>query len=292
MPSTVWKGSIAFGLVSIPVRLYRAARRERIRFRTVHKESVDLQTPTEQDAEEPESAPIISPVRTAFVSEAAETVRKADILKAYQPTHRKEEPQEYVTFRPEEIRAVRAETSRSVEIEQFVRLNEIDPIFFDASYYVAPDPAGEKAYAVLYESLRRAGYAGLGRMAMHGREHAVVIRPGSRGLLFETLFFQNEVHAADEFSADTGKATAAELRVAQTFIEALAAPFDAAQLQDRQEERLRELIESRREHLSREAPSPKTVDIVEALSRSLSRLKKKPAQAVVPPKRKRARQAS
>ena len=128
-----------------------------------------------------------------------------------------------------------------------MRLTEIDPVLFDTSYYVEPDRGGEKPYAVLYTALSDSGYAALGMFAMHGREHAAVVRPGSRGLILHTLFYANEVRAEGEYAVDASLAGAKERQLAVTLVEALAAPFELAKLKNGQEERLRALIESRAE---------------------------------------------
>jgi DNA end-binding protein Ku len=200
---------------------------------------------------------------------------KEQILKAVEL-----EKDRYVVFEPREIAAMRPRTSSELAIGEFVRLEEIDPVFFETSYYVEPDAGGEKPYALLFAAMSDSGYAALGSLAMHGREHAVVVRPGRRGLILHTLFYAKEVRAEGEFAVDLSTVSAKERRLAADLVEALAGPFDAARLTDAQEERMRALIESRapaavpaagREPAPAAAPP---ADILEALKKSLAAARK------------------
>ena len=229
------------------------------------------------------------------VAELSQTpLEKPQILKGHEV-----EKGRYVTFEPQELAALRPRTSTELEIVEFVRVAEIDPVFFDVSYYVAPDKGGEKAYAVLFQALTETAYAAMASLAMHGREHAAVIRPGKRGLILHTLFYVNEVHAEEEYRTAVDVAKPQEIEMAKAFVGALASPFEAARLKDTLEERLRQLIQTRdrtayagtmrREPLNR-AP---VVDITEALRKSLERLVKKPLQSEVaaPARKKMGRRA-
>ena len=303
MAAITWKGRIAFGMVSIPVRLYKAARRERIRFHHVYQpepqdepEEVEpvpepprrgprLVAPVDPTPVEPEPTPVAR-VHSMPMSapmqpdEAPEPVRKQDILKAFEI-----EKDRYVTFQPREIAALKPRTSTELEITEFVRLNEIDPVFFDVSYYVEPDAGAEKPYALLYSALVDSGYAALGSLAMHGREHVAVIRPGRRGLILHTIFYAKEVRPEGEYSADSNLVGTKEREMAGMLVKALAAPFEPEKLKNSQDERLRALIESR----SADAvpsigaePSPAAIapaaDLMEALRKSLAAARK-PAQS-------------
>jgi DNA end-binding protein Ku len=309
MASSTWRGRIAFGMVSIPVRLYKAARRERVRFHHVYRAGQSVAEPEDDQPEEPElprrgprlvapadptpvepepepvtrvrNVPMTSP---DVAGAAAAPIAKEQVLKAFEL-----EEDRYVVFRPAEIAALKPRTSTELAIDEFVRLAEIDPVFFETSYYVQPDAGGEKPYAVLYTALSDSGYAALGTFAMHGREHAAVIRSGRRGLILHTLFYAAEVRADEEYAVDQSMAGAKERQLAVTLIEALAAPFDAARLKSGQEERLRALIESRasqavptvgREPASLAATPP--VDILEALRKSLAAAKKPAASETRP----------
>ena len=277
MASTIWKGNIAFGLVSIPVRLVRAARRERVRFRQVYRErepEPEPESEPERESEpEPEEAPPVQRVTVAPVQ-----VPRTEILKGYEVA-----PERFITFTQKEVAAAKPKASTAIEIVSFAHLQEIDPIYFDASYYVLPQTAGEKAYAVLFAALRNAKYVGLGELAMHGREHVVVIRTGERGLILDTLFYAKEVHLEDQYATDTTLPTAPEVKIAEAFIQALAAPFEPEQLVDKYEERLKAMIDQRG---APEAPKP-PIDIMEALRKSLE-LVRKPATKEQRPRKRRA----
>ncbi len=273
MPATVWRGRLAFGLVSIPVRLYRAARRERTRFHHVYRPAAP--------APEPEPAPRLrvmpkTPVPPPEEAEPEPVVRvhhepppeQREVLKGFEY-----EKDRYVVLDREEVAALRPRTSTELEMVEFVRLEEIDPLYFDASYYAAPDAGGEKPYAMLYVALRDTRYAALGTFAMHGREHAAAIRPGARGLILHTLFYANEIHAADEYGVDPALVSAKELDLARMFIRTLAGRFEPEKFKDAFEECVRELIEARKRTgvaATAEAPAAAAApDIMEALRKSL-----------------------
>ncbi len=291
---------MAFGMVSIPVRLYKAARRERIRFHHVYRPSEipEPQAPVEESEEQPPvvrstnvaefprqapstSAPAyqVARVRNMPVGELSEApIKSPDVLKGFEI-----EKDRYVTFEPKELAAIRPRTSTELTIGEFVRLQEIDPIFFETSYYAAPDRGGEKPYALLFTALSATDYAAIGTLAMHGREHATVIRPGRHGLILHTLFYENEVRADEEYQTDSALVAPKELELAKKVIRALAAPFDPGKLKDTFEERLRQLIDSRAEAAVSayehgevaKAPRP-VVDIMEALRKSLGMIRKPP----------------
>jgi DNA end-binding protein Ku len=319
MASSTWRGRIAFGMVSIPVRLYKAARRERIRFHNVYRPERGAAAPEVEDEllpepprkgprlvapadpapvveEEPDlspvarvrSMPMMAPERP---DEAPAPVSREQMLKAFEL-----EKDRYVVFEPQEIAALRPRTSSELAIDEFVHLAEIDPVFFETSYYVEPDQGGEKAYALLYAAMAESGYAALGQFAMHGREHAAVVRPGRRGLILHTLFYANEVRADAEFAADRTLVGDKEKQLAVTLVEALAAPFDASKLKNAHEERVRALVESRASSAvpaagvePPRAPAVPPVDIMEALRKSLAAAKKPAARETRPPAPQTAR---
>jgi DNA end-binding protein Ku len=300
MASTVWKGRLAFGMVSIPVRLYKAARRERIRFHHVYRPEDRYEPSSPPNLEENETPTPAAPKRNTQASPAPassppppETVarirsvpvgavsdaplEKPQILKGLEI-----EKHRYVTFEPRELAALRPQTSTELSIAEFVRLQEIDPIFFETSYYAAPDRGGEKPYALLFAALAETEYAAIGSLAMHGREHATVIRPGRRGLIIHALFYENEVRADEEYKTDSTLVSAKELELAKMVIRAMAVPFEANKSKDTFEERLRQLIDSRadmaasiHEHgeVGKRAP---VIDIMEALRKSLEMARKPP----------------
>jgi DNA end-binding protein Ku len=308
MPATVWKGHISFGLVSVPVRLHRAARKATTRLHHVRytppeedegiadagtEPAPDVPPPTRQEpapapaaaASEPPSS--VARLQQRFVAEDEnEPVPPAERAKAYEY-----EPDQYVVLRNQEIAHLRPATSPDMEILNCVRLAEIDPVYLETSYYVVPEPAGERPYALLYSALHRAGYAALGKVAMHGREHIMIVRAGRRGLLAHTMFYNDEVRAEYEFDARSVPVDPKELDLATQVVRALAAPFQPEQYRDEYRERLQALIEakaSQRQTLpavQQRQPRAPVIDIMDALKRSLE-LARKPVQPEKAPERK------
>ena len=303
MASTVWKGRITFGMVSIPVRMYKAARRERIRFHHVVRNAepppVAADEPEEwNEPEEPafqadgeeRSAPAAPVERVRFTpvtgaaGAAAAPIERPQLLKGYEI-----EKDQYVVLEPKEVAALRPRTSTELTIGEFVKLDEIDPVYFDVSYYLAPDRGSEKPYAVLFSALNKSGYAAIGTLAMHGREHAAVIRPGKSGLILHTLFYLKEVRSTEEFRTDPELVGAKELNLAKQFVTMLAETFDPSKLQDSFEEQLGQLIESRTAVAGAGAPETATprkapvVDIAEALRKSLEMVRKPAKSETVNP---------
>lgn len=297
MASTVWRGYVTFGLISIPVRLFRAARAERVSFRRLHRQepnqTLRIQAPQEpstlrQRAEvhganviEPEPIeavqPILSPVRQASVRhDTGELLPQQTIVKGYEY-----EPDRFVEIKPEELKSAAPKTSTQMEIQEFIRISEIDPVYFETSYYVTPEEAGEKAYALLYRALQTTALVAIAQFAMHGREHVVVLRPAKTGILAHTMFFVNEVRVDEEYRADTSLVAQRELELAETLIRSLAGPFEPEKYRDVYRERLESIIADKVkgepampvEQVQRPA---EVVDITDALRRSLANLKKPP----------------
>ncbi len=326
MASTVWRGYISFGLISIPVRLFRAARPERISLRRLYRQPeqasarhdeaeetpfapAQSSVPSRQQVEpaakqgglalpSPIEEPVLTPVQQVSVQKGSqEILPQQAVVKGYEY-----EKGRFVALEREELKNVAPKTSAAMEIAEFVNLSDIDPVYFETSYYVTPEEAGEKAYGLLYRSMQLSGLVALAQFAMHGREHAVVLRPGRTGLLAHTMYFASEVRADEEFHADVHAVSDKELKLAQTLIESLAAPFEPEKYRDTYREKIQALIDSKVEGqpLSVAPSTPKqaaVVDIADALRRSLANLKKPASSAPQPaahekqgtaPKRKRA----
>src|SRR5262249_24389171 len=149
----------------------------------------------------------VARVRHMPVAAESETpIERAQVLKGFEI-----EKDRYVTFEPHEVAALRPRTSTELGISGVVRIEESGPIFFESSYYAWPDAGGEKPYALLFRALSETRYAALGTLAMHGREHATLVRPGPRGLIVHTLFYRNEVRATEEYTSDPELVSAKEL---------------------------------------------------------------------------------
>jgi DNA end-binding protein Ku len=307
MASTVWRGYVTFGLISIPVRLFRAARAERVSFRRLHREETPveparwepvkpLQRTLAAPAPEIESKawrysrppepladpvpvasprPVLTPVQQVSVRKGTdEVLPEQSVVKGYEY-----EKGRFVALENEELKSAASKTSTQMEIEEFVQLSEIDPVYFETSYYVTPEQAGEKAYALLYRALETTGLVAIAQFAMHSREHVVVLRPGKRGLLAHTMFFASEVRAEEEYHADTSVVTEKELGLAETLIHSLAAPFEPGKYRDIYRERLESIIAKKVQGepvtITEQVAKPaEVVDIADALRRSLANLKK------------------
>jgi DNA end-binding protein Ku len=190
------------------------------------------------------------------------------------------EKEKYVVIEKEELRNLTPETGRNVQITEFVKLAAIDPVYFESSFYVVPEVAGAKPYALLYEALRESGYVGVATLTMQRREHVVLLRPGSRGIILHTMFYHSEIRREDEFSVDKGLVVGRELEMAKLLIEAMAAEFEPEKFRDTYKEQLEALIEAKVAGRPLAAPAPPkpkpTGDIMNALENSL-KLARKPA---------------
>src|SRR5579871_109419 len=204
MATTVWKGYITFGLVSIPVRLFRAARPERVKLHQLYRpaqmresepapERPNIAAPQKRSnaavlhvAPEPEPEPVarVRRVYEGTAGEAQQPIAPSALLKGYEY-----EKGQYVVLDPDDLRQLAPQTSTQMEIGQFVHFSDIDPIYLDASYYVTPDESGEKAYALLFEAMRKTRYAAIGEVTMHRRDHVMIVRPGKSGLIAHTIFY-------------------------------------------------------------------------------------------------------
>jgi DNA end-binding protein Ku len=227
MASTVWKGQLAFGLVSFPVRLQKAARKERIALTHVREqrfEATDSEVPTDEGDHTPlfatgsgglEPSAII-PVRQGYYAEGQDKPSPtADLQRGFEVA-----PDQFVVVRPEELRSLRKATSLDMQILRSVRMEEIDPVFLETSYYVIPGPGGEKSYSLFYKALSETQLAALAQVAMHGREHVIVLRAGGKGLIAHTMFYVNEVRASDEHATNTTDVVVKELDLAKNSVEA------------------------------------------------------------------------
>lgn len=259
MANTVWKGHLTFGLVSFPIRLYTAARGETISFNLLH-------------------APDHSRIRQVTFCQAEDKpVQRTELVKGYEY-----EKGHYVVVDEEDIRKVAPKTAKVMEIQEFVQAGQVDPVFLESSYYMAPDEGGEKPYALLFEALRQSQYYGVAKVAMHNREHVVILRPARTGILLHTMYYMDEIRQMDEFRTDTNLVKDRELDLAKTLIASLAEDFHPEKYQDTYRENLRQMIQAKIEGKKVvETPAPKVapvIDIMEALKRSLAE-RRKPAQA-------------
>jgi DNA end-binding protein Ku len=258
MATTVWKGHLTFGLVSFPVKLFTAARSEGISFNQLHKSDN-------------------SRIKQVIYCQAEDKpIPRSEIVKGYEY-----EKDRYVVIDDEDIKKMAPSTAKVMEILEFVKSTEVDPIYFESSFYMAPDEAGQKPYALLYDTLKRTGYVGVAKIAMHNREHIVIFRPGPHGLLMHTMYYANEVRRVEEFRTDTSVVKEQELKLAEMLVESLAAPFEPQKYHDTYMDNLQALIDAKvkgQEVVTPPAAEPaKVIDIMQALKQSLAAAKKPPA---------------
>ncbi len=301
MAATVWKGHLSFGLISIPVKLYRAARAERVALHQLYRAgAARSQAPPPErppnvvelprrEAAEPEPEPPVERVRQVPVTESdSRPVPRDELLKGYELAGG-----QWALIDKEDLKRITPRTSKVIDILEFVRFAEIDPVYLESSYYLVPESSGQKAYAILYQALKQTGFAALGRVAMHNREHMLAVRPGRTGLLAHTLFYEDEVRRDLEFRVDPSMATRRELDLAEQLIQSLASKFEPEKYKDTYREQLEELIRAKaegKELAEAAAPTPApagVLDLAEALEKSLAMTRKPPAQAEAPKKRGR-----
>jgi DNA end-binding protein Ku len=260
MASTVWKGYITFGLITIPVRLFAAARGERVSFHQIHGvcgTRIKQQT---------------------FCPHCERVVERSELVKGYEV-----EKDQYVIVTDEEIKSVAPPSSDNMEILEFVKAEGIDPIYFDASYFMVAEEAGKKAYHLLLETMRKSGYSAVAKVTMHQREYTVVVRPNPHGLMLHTMFYPEEVREVPEFGRnDNVTVKPQEVALAEKLVEGLAADFDPSKYHDEYQERPKQLIEAKREGQIVETAAPKkrapVIDLMQALQKSLGELpQRKPA---------------
>lgn len=259
MASTVWKGYITFGLITIPVRLFAAARTERVSFNQIHQvcgSRIKQQT---------------------FCPHCERTIERNELVKGYEV-----EKDRYVIINDEDVKQIAPASSDNMEILEFVRAEGIDPIYFDASYFMVPEEAGKKAYHLLLQTMRKSGFSAISKIAMHQREYTVVVRPHSDGLLLHTMFYPEEVREVPEFRRDeTVNVKPQEVALAEKLVEGLAADFDPSKYHDEYQQKLMQMIDAKREGQAIPGEKPKqrapVIDLMQALQKSLSELPRKPA---------------
>ena len=260
MAASVWKGHLIFGMVSFPIRLFSAARSETISFNMLHKD--DHSRIKQMTYCQLEDKPI----------PRSETVKGYE----YEKDH-------YVVIDDEDIKKVAPRTAKVMEILEFVKADQVDPIYLESSYYVAPDEGGEKAYALLFTALKDSGYYGVAKVAMHNREHIIVLRPGAKGILSHTMYFQDEIRQVEEFRTDTSLVKEKELAMAKMLISSLEENFEPQKYHDSYRENLKKMIEDKIEGRNVvETPSEHfapVIDIMEALKKSLAEKRKPVAVA-------------
>jgi DNA end-binding protein Ku len=260
MPRSIWSGAISFGLVNVPVKLYSAVSRKTVRFHQLNSKTGHR----------------IAQKRVDSVTN--EEVPYDDIVKGYELTKDR-----YVVITPEELDALDPEKTRTIDIEDFVDLADIDPIHYDHPYYLVPDKGAAKAYGLLLQAMEESEKVAVARVVIRSKEQLVAIRPAPGGVLtMETMIFADEVVDPEDIEELPGakelKVSAREVKMAQQLIDSLSSDFEPEKYRDEYREKVLELIERKASGeeiaVQPEAPEPKKVpDLMAALEASLAAVK-------------------
>ncbi|MBV8520096.1 MAG: Ku protein [Acidobacteria bacterium] len=253
MPRAIATGQIAFGLVSIPVKLFSAAETsEKISFNMLHR---DCGSRVQQQL---------------FCPKDERTIDRAEVVKGYEFTRG-----QYVLFNEDELKALEEKSTQQIEITEFVRSDQIDPIYFAKPYYLGPDKGGSRAYALLARALQETGRWAVAKYAARGKGYVVVLRPLGNGLVMQQLYYPNEIRSIDELDLGDTEIRDNELQMAIQLAEMSATEvFDPAQYRDDVSDRVRELIQRKIEgeeitNATAEEPRAQVIDLMDALRRSL-----------------------
>jgi DNA end-binding protein Ku len=304
MPNAVWTGDLSFGLVNIPIKLYPATSSKRVRFHQ-HEARTGRRIRYRRAAEGP--VPDVIPPRTWETE--PETARRAVVQGPFQrveaegsiplttpegPAQETEvswdeivkgyevEPGSFVTVDDKELESVAPQPSRVIDVEQFVDLKEIDPVYFEKSYYVVPQrgPTTERPYRLLYRTMEEAGKVAIGRFVMRTKEYVVAVRPTEHVLMLETLFYDDEVRDPKALRIPAiSESSERELRVARQLLETLTAKWEPARYRDEHRQRLLDLIDGKVDNAiampetPTEAPMTEVSDLMEALLASVEAAK-------------------
>jgi DNA end-binding protein Ku len=273
----IWKGSISFGLVNIPIALFPASRSEELKFRLLRKKD-------------------LSPVNYKRVAEAdGKEVPWNEIVKGYEY-----EKGRFVVINEEDFKRVDIEATQTVDIISFVELEEVNPIFFHKPYYMEPQKGGDRAYVLLREALKTTGKIGIAKVVIKTRQHLAAVKPQEQGLMLELMHFADEIHDVKDFklphAAQVGKK---ELEMAKSLVASMTEEWNPEQYVDEYREALEKMIEEKVEHPDKAVPKSESkkhrpsnvIDLVKVLEESLGKsghgkakhsakgAKKKPAAA-------------
>lgn len=252
MAASVWKGSIVLSLISVPIKLYAAARSERLNLHQIHRK---CHTRLRQ--------PLFCPTCNRIVE-------RDEVIKGYET-----DDGQYVLLEQNEIKKLTANSSSNLEIVTFTKLTEIDPIFFDASYYCVPEESGKKGYHLIVKTLTDTKTVGIGKLLMHQRDYTVFLRPYQHGLLLHTMYFANEIRQLQQFESLTaGELKPQEVKLAEQLVGGMTEHFHPKQYHDEFQDRLRKLIEAKQEGKTIEVEEKGTrapvIDMMTALKKSLA----------------------
>jgi len=257
MPRAIWSGAISFGLVNVPIKLFTATSQKDVRFHQLHdKDGARIQ-------------------QKRVCSKDGEEVPIEHIVKGYEVSRDK-----YVLITPEELEALDPKASRTIDIQDFVDLDEIDPVYFDSTYYMVPEKGAAKAYALLLEAMRKSKKVAIARVVLRQKQHLVALRPLRNALSMETMLYADEVVSPDTLEGlpEDVEVTDRELAMAQQLIDSLADAFKPERYRDDYRERVLDMIERKAEGqevvvAEEEEEQAPVVDLMAALEASLAAAK-------------------
>ncbi|MDM5198577.1 Ku protein [Fictibacillus enclensis] len=265
---TMWKGSISFGLVNIPIKLFAATEDKDIKMRYLHKK---CHNPIKYE-------------KTCPVCE--QHVEQEDIVKGYEY-----EPGKFVLIEKEDLDKIAGIKNKSIEIIDFVSLEEIDPIYFNRSYFIGPGENGTKPFTLLKEAMKESGRIGLAKITIRSKESLAAVRVYDKGLVMETIYYPDEVRNVDHVPGigEEVQVNDKELEMAKQLIEQLTTEFEPEKYKDEYREALLEIIDSKisgkEVQISEERPRTNVVDLMEALQASIDQSKTGEKKAEVKPKK-------
>lgn len=289
MASTVWKGYFSFGLISVPIRLYVAARESHVSFHQIH---AVCGTRVKQQL---------------YCPHCERVVERSELAKGY-PI----EGGGNVQITSEEIRSLEAASSETMEIVSFVKLDDVDPLYFQTSYFTVAEAAGQRAYALIFQGMEHLKLGAIAKITLHQREQIVMLRPYDKGIVLHTLYYPAEVREVAEYgNQPVANVQKAEVDLAEQFMKQLTADFDPSQFKDEYQARVENLVEQKAAGAEievekpRKKPPVKVVNLMDALKASMERHagqtepktgpgktlempSKKPAQKAEPKRRRRA----
>jgi len=256
-PRAIWSGTISFGMVSIPVQLYTATQSHDVHFHLLHRGC----------------GARLKNVRWCPRHEKA--IPWDDVERGFEYAKGK-----YVAISEDDLEHLPVKTVHTVEISDFVKLEEVDPIYYDKAYYLAPEETGTKAFALLRQALQQTGRAAVAKVAIRDKENLCLVRPYADVLSMETMFYANEIRSTEDIATDGAKVSPKELQMAVSLVENLSDRFDAERYEDEYQAALKKVINAKVEGAPLpEAPTEKggkVVDLMEALRASVEATKKKP----------------
>jgi DNA end-binding protein Ku len=259
MATSLWTGTVSFGLVSIPVKLFSATSSHDVSFNLLHRDCrgrINLQN---------------------YCPQCERVVERSELIKGYQY-----EKDTYVTIEDEDIQSVKPESSSNLDIVQFIQLNEVDPIYFERSYYLGPDRGSTKTFALLTKAMEETQRAAIGKLVMRSHEYLALIRPGMNGLIVHLMLYADEIRENENQVGEDLELRSKEVLLAKELIENLTEPFEPDHFKNDYVTALETMIESkikgRTLKIVQPKEKPKVHDLMEALQLSVKQARmKKPS---------------